>query len=167
MEENNKLSNLPSNDRIFGEANALPGQLISIISRNLLPKPGSFHYLDLLLPNSDSKTVCDYIYLLLSLNQLQHLTVKTILNHAIKNKENIFFYIDQQQFIYIKGEKRVRKSRVIKAIEMRFTILSKKKELVISAPTSLVANGVNRSTVYAALRVNNKAKKNYQVKDTV
>ena len=59
-------------------------------------KPGSSHFIDLLSLNSDSKIVCDHIHLLLSLNQLQYLIIEIILDHAIKNKGNMFFYIDQQ-----------------------------------------------------------------------
>lgn len=38
--------------------------------------------------------VYNYIYLLLSLNQLQYLTIKNILDHTIKNKEKIYLYIN-------------------------------------------------------------------------
>lgn len=95
MEGNNKLSNPPGNARISGEADILPRQLIPIMSRDILPKPGSSYSLDLLPPDSDSKTVYNHIHLLLPLNQLQRLNIKTILDHLIKNERNIFFYIDQ------------------------------------------------------------------------
>lgn len=66
--------------------------------------------------------------------------------------------------IYIKDEWGVGKSRVIKAIEMGFTLLSRRKELVISTPTSFAANRIGGSTVHTTLGVSNKARKNYQVK---
>lgn len=51
----------------------------------------TIYYLALLSPNSDSKTVCNYIHLLLHLYQLQRLIVKDILDHIIKKKEKIYF----------------------------------------------------------------------------
>lgn len=50
---------------------------------------------------------------------------------------------------------------------MEFTLLNKKKELVISTLISSTTNGITRSIVYITLRVNNRAKKNYQVKNSV
>lgn len=58
----------------------------------------------------------------------------------------------------------MRKSRVVKAIEIGFTLLSRRKKLVILAPTRFAANSIGRNTVYITLRVNNWIKKNYQVK---
>lgn len=101
-EKNDKFNNLPSNGQIFSEIVALSRQLIPIISRDFFSEPGSSYFLDLLLLDSDFKTVCDHIYLLLLLNQLQHLTVEIILDHIIKNKENMFLHINQQQLIYVK-----------------------------------------------------------------
>lgn len=92
--ENNELSNLSNNDQISNKAVVLSGKLIPIIRRNLLSKLGSSYFLDVLPPDSDSKTVCDHIHLLLLLNQLQHLIIETILDHTIKNKGNMFFYIN-------------------------------------------------------------------------
>lgn len=69
-ERKNELINLPGNNQIFGEADALPGQLISIISSDLLLEPRSSYFLNLLPLGNDSKMVCDYIHLLLLLNQL-------------------------------------------------------------------------------------------------
>lgn len=57
-EKNNKLSNPPGNNQISGEAEVLPGQLILIISRKIFLEPGFSYYLDLLLADSDFKTVC-------------------------------------------------------------------------------------------------------------
>ena len=67
-EGNNELSNLLGNDWISGKADILLGQLLLIISKNIFLEPGSSHFLDLLLYDSDFKTICDYIHLLLLLN---------------------------------------------------------------------------------------------------
>lgn len=75
-------------------------------------------------------------------------------------------YLDseQQLLIYIRDEDRVGKSRAVKALEMGFALLGRRKELVIFAPTGSVADGIGGSTVHAALGVNTCHGKNYQVK---
>lgn len=90
----NEFNNLPGNDWISDKADTLLRQLIPIISRNLIPKARFSHFFNLLLRDGNSKTVYDHIHLLLLLNQLQYLTVKNILDYAIKNKRNMFFNID-------------------------------------------------------------------------
>ena len=57
MERNNKLSNLPDNNRISGKTDAIQKQLILVINRDLFPKLGSSDYLDLLPSDGDSKMV--------------------------------------------------------------------------------------------------------------
>lgn len=52
----------------------------------------------------------------------------------------------------------------MKAIEMSFTLFSNRKKLVISVPTVFAANSIRKNIVHTALKVNNRAKKNYQVK---
>ncbi len=53
----------------------------------------------------------------------------------------------------------------MKVIEMGFILLSRRKELVISAPTGSAANGIGGSTVHTTLGINNRAGKNYQAKN--
>lgn len=69
--------------------------------------------------------------------------------------------------IYIKGERRVGKNRIVKPIEMRFILLGKRKKLLISAPTDSTANKISGNTVHTALEVSNRARKNYKVKTRV
>lgn len=88
------------------------------------------------------------------------------MDHAIKNKRSIFFYKDQQHLIYVKGERDIRKRRIVKAIKMKFILLGRSKKLAIFAPTILTANGVGGSTVHTTLGVNNRVKKNNQVKNS-
>ena len=52
----------------------------------------------------------------------------------------MFVDIDQQQLIYIKGKEKIGKNRIIKVIEIRFILFSKKKELIISTSTSSTTN---------------------------
>lgn len=67
----------------------------------------------------------------------------------------MFFDSGEQLLIYTRGKGEVGKSRVIKAIEMGFILLSRKKELVIFVSTSSVANGIGESIVHIVLDVNN------------
>lgn len=76
----------------------------------------------------------------------------------------MYFYIDYQILIYVKVERKVENSKVIKAIKIRFTLLSKKKELVISTLTDSIIYRIGISIIHIILRVSNKIKKNYQVK---
>lgn len=117
-------------------------------------KSGAFYLLDILLFDSNFKIVCDYIYLSVSLNQLQHLIVKEILDHAIRNKEKIYYESNQQLLIYIRDKDRVEKSKIVKAIEIGIVLLERRNELVISALTSSTVNGIDGSTVYIAIEVN-------------
>lgn len=71
---------------------------------------------------------------------------------------------NQQLLIYIKGKDRVRKSRVIKAMEMGFALLERKNELGISAPTSSATNENSGSTVDIAIGVNTRVEKTHKVK---
>lgn len=73
----------------------------------------------------------------------------------------MYFSIDQQMLIYIRDKIRIRKSRVIKAIEIWFTLFGKMKELSIFAFTGYAINEISESIVYTTLRVSNKAKKNH------
>lgn len=50
---------------------------------------------------------------------------------------------------------------------MGFTLFDRKKELVIFTFICFVPNGYGASIVYTALGVNNRVKKNYQVKNSV
>ncbi len=76
----------------------------------------------------------------------------------------MFLDFGEQLLIYIKGDERVGKSRVVKAIEMGYILLSRRKDLVISAPTGSAANSIDGSTVHTVLGVNNRVGKNYQAK---
>ena len=69
--------------------------------------------------------------------------------------------------IYIRRKRRARKNRVIKAIEILFTLLGKKKDLVISALTSFAVDEISRSTVHTAIGVNNRVRKNHEIKTSV
>lgn len=55
----------------------------------------------------------------------------------------------------------------MKAIEIGFILFSKRKELVIFAPTGSITNGISENIVHTTLGVKNEAEKNYQAKINV
>lgn len=62
--------------------------------------------------------------------------------------------------IYIRGEKKVEKNRVIKVIKIRFTLLNRRRKLVIFELKSSIINSISRNTIYTTFRVN-RMRKNY------
>lgn len=90
--------------------------------------------------------------------------VGNILDYIVKNKERIYLDLDQQLLIYIKSKEEVGKNKVVKTIEIGFILLGRRKKLIISALTGFITNGINKSMVYTALKVNNWMGKNYRVK---
>lgn len=77
------------------------------------------------------------------------------MDHAIKNKGKIYLNSDQELLIYIYVEGKVGKNKVVKAIEIGFTVFDKKNELVIFALTSSTANGISENIIHTTLEVNN------------
>lgn len=68
---------------------------MSIINTSLIFESVTSYFLDVLLPNNNSKIVYNCIHLLLLLKQLQYLIVEDILDYAIKTKEKIYFDLNQ------------------------------------------------------------------------
>lgn len=90
--------------------------------------------------------------------------VKVILNYTIRNKGKIYLELNQQLLINVRGKDGIGKSEVVKTIKMGFILLSRKNELVISAPIDSVANGIGGYIVHIAIEVNIWIEKNYKVK---
>lgn len=82
-------------DHFSHVATSLMGKLKSMLITKLTFNSIGFYLLDILPSNSDSKIVYDHIHLLLSLNQLQRLIIKRVLDYAIRNKEKIYFESNQ------------------------------------------------------------------------
>lgn len=78
-------------DYSFNIKTSLIGRLEPTLITKLTFRSIVSHFLNVLLFNSNSKTIYNHIYLSLLLNQLQHLIVKGILDHTIKNKRKIYF----------------------------------------------------------------------------
>lgn len=77
------------------------------------------------------------------------MTIKGIFDYIIKNKRKIYLNLNQQLLIYIRDKEEVEKSKVVKVIEMGFTLLGRKNKLVV------FANGIGRSIIYIILGINN------------
>ena len=67
-----------------------------------------------------------------------------------------------QLLLYIRGERSIGKSSVIHALEMEFTLLERKSELMFATPIGCAAEGIRGNTVYTILSINTyKAKSLY------
>lgn len=53
--------------------------------------------------------------------------------------------------LYIYGKGKVRKNRVVRVIELRFTLLSQDSDLIITAPTTAAADDIGSSTIHTSL----------------
>lgn len=74
-------------------------------------------------------------------------------NHEIGNKDKLCIIKEDQLLLYIRGQRRIRKNCVIYALKMEFTLLDKRNELMLSAPTRCAAEGIGRNTVHTALNI--------------
>ncbi len=76
-----------------------------------------------------------------------------VFDHLIENKDRLCVTREDQLLLYVRGERGVGKSRVIHALEMGFTLLNRRNELMISAPTKCAAGGIRGSMVHTALKI--------------
>ncbi len=76
-----------------------------------------------------------------------------MLNHAIYNERNQCHLRSDQLLLYVRGEGGVRKSKIVKAIHLRFSFLKRRKELLIAAPTRAAAANIGGATIHGALSI--------------
>lgn len=104
--------------------------------------------------NSDCRAVADRIHAILPLNYLQRLIVEQVLDHVIKSKgKPPCTNSSDQMLLYVRGEGGTGKTRVVKAIELGFSLLDRREELIITAPTEAAASNIGGSTVHAAMSI--------------
>ncbi len=85
-----------------------------------------------------------------------------IFNHVIQNKVKLCVIREDQLLLYISGEERVGKICVIFALEMGFTLLNRRNELMISVLIKCRAEDIGKSTVHTALNISTcKGKSSY------
>lgn len=61
--------------------------------------------------------------------------------------------IDDQLLLYIYGEGRVGKSRIVHAMEIEYGLLLQDLDLVITIPTRVIANNIGGSTIHTSLAI--------------
>ena len=119
-----------------------------------LPNPILLQLLyNISLANADCKAVANHINAVLPLNTLQRLVVEGVLDHVIQNKGRLYVIRENQLLLYVKGEGGVEKNRVIHVLEIGFTLLDKRNELMLSVPMEYAAEGIGGSTVHTALSI--------------
>lgn len=134
------------------------------MNNSSLSDPSTSHALLNFLPvNADCKAAANYIYAVLPLNILQRLVVKGILDHVIKNKGRLCITRENQLLLYVRGERDMRKSRVINVLEMGFALLDTRNELVLSAPTGCAAESIGGSIIHTALSINTRKIKSLSI----
>lgn len=55
--------------------------------------------------------------------------------------------------LYVRGEGGVEKKRVVKVIKLKFALLDRQEELIITAPTGAAVSNIGGSTVHAAMSI--------------
>ena len=84
------MNNSSANNNFCNITKSLIERLNLMLTTMSISDSVIYYSLDILLSNSDSKIICNYIYLLLLLNQLQYLIVSKILDYAIGNEIKIY-----------------------------------------------------------------------------
>ena len=112
--------------------------------------------------NPQACVLCDIIETWLLLNYLQRTVVEETLHNAITVGGNQCSERSQQLLLYVRGERGVGKSRVVKAIHMRFMFLERQSELLLAAPTGAAAANISGATVHGALSIDNRMRSKKQ-----
>jgi hypothetical protein len=106
--------------------------------------------------NPCGKLITQIIEEYLPLNYKQRLLVEHVLHHAIQHKGCHTVGAESQLLLYVAGEGGVGKSRVIKAIELGYTILQRSNEVMLTASTGAAADGIDGHTIHSAISLNRK-----------
>lgn len=69
------------------------------------------------------------------INTLQWFILKEIINYNIKNNKKLYLYINRQLLLYLCKKKGIRKSFIVKVLEIEFIFLNQWEKLVISTLT--------------------------------
>ena len=65
--------------------------------------------------------------------------------------------------LYVKGERGVGKSRIIKAIQLGFSFLKRRKELLIAALIGTAAANIGSATIHGALSIDDCIQKQHRL----
>lgn len=80
--------------------------------------------------------------------------MEEILDHIIRNKKKLYIIREDQLLLYIRGEEKIGKSYIIHVLEMGFTLLDRKNELMLSISIGYAAKDIRRNIVYITLSIN-------------
>lgn len=131
-----------------------------VLTSSSLPYPSSLQVLhNISWANANCKGIANYIYIVLPLNTLQSLIVEGVLDHVIQNKGRFCIIREDQLLLYVRREKGIEKSRVIHILEMGFTLLDRKNELMLSTPTGCAAEDIRGSIAHIALSISTRKSK--------
>lgn len=97
--------------------------------------------------------LCDAIHIIFPMNETQRLIVEGVLHRVISTTVSNCVEKESQLLLYIQGEGGVGKSRVVKAIELGFWLLSRREDLVLAAPTGAAASNIEGSTIHTCLGI--------------
>ncbi len=84
---------------------------------------------------------------------MQRLIVEKVFHSLSKISNFNCDRIEDQLLVYIRGEGGVGKSRIVHAIEMGCTLLSRNSDLVITVPTGTAADNIGGSTIHTSLTI--------------
>ncbi len=87
------------------------------------------------------------------MNEMQSLIVEKVFHSLNKISNFNCDRIEDQLLLYIRSEGGVRKSRVVHAIGIGCALLLQNSNLVITTPTSVVADNIGGSTIYTSLAI--------------
>ncbi len=155
MDYNHHESNLSSHpDSLMGILEPIIGKIK--MSEEHLTEIESSRLSD----NPQAIILCDIIQDRLLLNHLQRVVVEKVLNHTICNKGNQCHLRNDQLLLYVREERGVGKSRIVKAIHLGFSFLKRRKELLIAAPAGAAAANIGGATIHGVLSIDIALKNN-------
>jgi hypothetical protein len=154
IDDENNFDDLDNDTLSSGVDAALSNTLIPII--DFIEEendPTILQQIERLGPNPTGLAVTQVIQDTLPLYYKQALLVRSVLDHAIQLAGNPTVEAGNQLLLYTAGEGGTGKSRVIKAIELGYTLLRRKQEVVLMAPTGTAAHNIGGRTIHTALGI--------------
>lgn len=103
--------------------------------------------------NPDAVILCNTIKIIFPINEIQRLIVESTLHHIILITVLNCVQKELQLILYIQGESRIDKSQVINVIELGFSLLSCRADLVLAAPIRAIASNIKKSTIHTYLGI--------------
>ncbi len=97
--------------------------------------------------------LCDAMHTILPMNKTQRLIVEWVLHRVITTTVSNGVQKESQLLLYIRGEGGVCKSRVVKGIEQGFSLLSRRADLVLAAPTGAATSNIEGNIVHTCLGI--------------